>query len=281
VLGFPRRWILVAAAAAVVLGIAAGLPVVIRGLLSGAQPRVALFNRPAPGGVSANYLPDGTPIWVITHKDGLTEILSGFDTRVAFGIHELLWWCPTSRSLEDPFDGSRYDEHGVKYGGPAPKSLPGWIAIVQGGDALVGPARPVPPIRLGAGLVTEEPPLPQPCVDTDRVTVHTFNGWQIWESPRELLAAAPTGWVLAEGQLQVVGDSVRFCSIGGCDDSAQVGDVSLPPASLAPLTKEWPDRVWMLRVRNRQFTDLTRIIRRPGSDLPIQVILGRQLMSGD
>jgi len=164
----------------------------------------------------------------------------------------------------NPHHGSEYDEYGVKYGGPAPASLAGWDALVNGDRVLVGSARTVPPIPAHVGQI--EPPRWQ-CLDGDPVTFHTFSGWRVW-SPREVVGASPHQWVVIAGQLQRVGDGVLLCSLSGCNDSARVEGVTWPPPTLPPgMQQDWSDPVWLARVRDGEIIDLTRIIR-PANLLP-------------
>ena len=79
--------------------------------------------RPAPGEVRPDHLPDGTPVWVIGHGDGSADVLLGFDSHRPYGLGKMLWWCETANALDNPHHGSKWDEYGVKIGGPAPEGL--------------------------------------------------------------------------------------------------------------------------------------------------------------
>jgi hypothetical protein len=251
---------------AALVAMVVALPAVLRGLITQSRTSSELLDRPLPGQVAAEYLADGTPVWVVTHRDGSTDVVSGFDTHVALGIKKLLWWCPLSRSFENPHHGSAYDEYGVKYSGPAPASLSSWSAISEDGKVAVGDARPAPPIRVRTGGVGDES---RHCTGTDQVTVHTFPGWRIWQSPRGLVAAAHSDWELVAGHLQRIGNQVMLCSLAGCDDVAPVEGVTWPPPVLVgSMEQAYPDLVWLVRVRDGHIVDFTRIIKPQGWTRP-------------
>ena len=50
----------------------------------------------------------------------------GLDTHTPFNIGKVLWWCPTALAFDNPEHGSKYDEYGLKLGGPAPTGLPSY-----------------------------------------------------------------------------------------------------------------------------------------------------------
>jgi hypothetical protein len=69
-------------------------------------------------GASAEFLCDGTPVFVIRHLDGTVSVLGALSRR-AWGIGHLWEWCDSARELDD-IHGSKVDEYGLKRGGPAP-----------------------------------------------------------------------------------------------------------------------------------------------------------------
>jgi len=203
-------------------GPVAGAVAVCCAILALAGPAAAAGNTtlalPAGGGVRADYLADGSPVWVIGQDDGTVSVLTGFDAhRIA--LRNLLWWCETAEMLESPSYGSLYDEHGAKMGGPAPTGLAAYDVTVAGGVIRVG-ALEEPPGR------DEHSDRPMPaddlrCFGLDApVVYHTFDGWAVWDSPSDALAAEPDDWILLEGALVVDGDAVYLCALDGCADRA-------------------------------------------------------------
>ncbi|MEX0834240.1 MAG: hypothetical protein WD276_10285 [Actinomycetota bacterium] len=105
---------------------------------------------PPPGFAEARHLEDAYPIFLITHKDGTVDALSGISTSPSRGIGSLVSWCPGSRTFEDPRHGSVYDEYGFPLVGYASRPLgrfevipvadsEGWVQI---GSAVPAPSNP-------------------------------------------------------------------------------------------------------------------------------------------
>jgi hypothetical protein len=237
-----RQWILLAGGLALASLVVGGLMIVRR------APPVTL-DIPRAGEARADYLPDGSPVWVIGHEDGSVDVFSAISTHVASGLAKLTWWCPKSRSLEDPFHGSIWSEFGVKTYGPAPYDLTRWTATVQGAKVLLGDEKTG--VRSGGGVPQE-----RPCTTADDVTFHTFKDWHEWNSPSELLAAHPDGWALLAGGLASPSDgSVMMCSVGGCDDA-----VVLDGVGRGAMLGRFPDELFILKVRDGKITNPTRVI---------------------
>jgi hypothetical protein len=92
---------------------------------SGVQPISGsdVLQVPSVGGVVAANLPDGRPVFVVHHEDGPVSVVDAFSTHVTYGIGKLAGWCSSSRTFEDPFHGSKWDEFGDYALGPAPTGL--------------------------------------------------------------------------------------------------------------------------------------------------------------
>ena len=220
--------------------------------------------RPAPGEVRPDYLSDGTPVWVIGHEDGSVDVLSGFDTHRPYNIGKVLWWCPSARGFENPEHGSRYDEFGLRIGGPAPTGLPAYEIEVSGSRVAVGDLQGAPPpdARHAGPAELER----EWCTDPgDAVVFHTFDGWRIWDSPTEAVAAAPEGWILLSGGLAIVDGQVALCALSGCGDSVQAANVPEPDrgGETGPLF----GARFIARVRDGALTDLTRVLPAPAQPL--------------
>ena len=244
--------------AALVIGLLVVLAAGVLGtnLLRADEPEIVL-RRPAVGEMRPDYLPDGTPVWVMGHADGRVDVLSGFDTHIPFNLGKLLWWCPSAQALENPQHGSTWDEFGIRIGGPAPAGLSSWEVTVRGGQVHLGAAQAAPP--LDAPHFGPEEFERTWCVDPgDPVVFHTFDGWQVWESPTAAIEAAPEGWILLEGGLATVAGRVRVCSTTGCDDSAVAANVEVAPPNM-PFGPLGEGR-FIARVRDGVLVDVTRVV---------------------
>jgi hypothetical protein len=168
--------------------------------------------------VRADYLADGTPVWVIGHEDGTISVLTGFDAHQT-PLRNLLWWCETAEILENPSYGWMYDEQGAKMFGAAPTGLAAYDVTVAGGVIQVGALNGPPGLDEPSERPT--PTVDMRCSGWDApVVVHTFDGWSVWDSPSEALAAQPDEWILLEGALVVDADAVYLCALDGCADRA-------------------------------------------------------------
>lgn len=227
-------------------------------LLIPREPEVepVVVDRPSPGEVRPDYLPDGTPIWVVGHDNGDVSVLSGFDTHIPFGLNKLLWWCEKADGFENPEHGSKYDEYGLKIGGPAPHGLRSYELNDDGRITLGRFRGGMPPDTPHSG-----PPVQNRTWCTgfdDGTTWHTFTGWETWDSPTAAVEAQPTGWILLSGQLVAVAGEVRFCSLAGCEDSVHVTNVTMPPnpdMEFGPFEGER----FIARVSEGGLDDLTRV----------------------
>jgi hypothetical protein len=215
--------------------------------------------RPGRGEVRPDHLADGTPVFAVGHVDGTVSVVSAFDTHVPAHLGKLNWWCPSAVAFENPSHGSKWDERGVKIGGPAPVGLQTWEVTVQGGRVFLGDAQP------GAPIGTQ--PIGPPEVDRDwcvppegLVIYHDFPGWLVWDSPADAVRQAPDDWILLEGELVALpGEAgVHLCALGDCDDSALAANVERPPANIlfGPLG---PGR-FMAHVRDGVLVDVTRVV---------------------
>lgn len=212
--------------AAVLIGAVAVVLLVLRPWEAPFDPIV--LDRPAVGEVRPDYLPDGTPVWVIGHDNGDVSVLSGFDAHTPFGLNKMLWWCERADALDNPHHGSKYDEYGLRIGGPAPQGLATYAVVTSGARISVGALRDGAPAgtpHSGPHEVDREW-----CLGLDDGTSwHTFEGWRTWDSPTAAVGARPSGWILLSGALVGVAGEVRLCALAGCEDSVHVTNVGMPP----------------------------------------------------
>lgn len=252
------KWLGLGLAGAVAIGVVVAGVLAVTSLLRGPGPEVATgtLHLPMPGEVRPDYLEDGTPVWVIGHADGTVSVLSGFDTHQPFGIGKVLWWCPTAAAFENPEHGSKYDEYGLKIGGPAPAGLPAYEARVSGDQVIVGERGSPPSVDVPH---TGPPEIERDwCMAAGEGRFHRFDGWEAFDSPTAAVEAAPQGWILLNAELAQGDDGVVLCARSGCADAVRVANVETPPPAMefGPFFGER----WIARVRDGALTDVTRVL---------------------
>ena len=130
---------------------------------------------------------------------------------------------------------SKWEEYGVRIGGPAPAGLASWDVNVQSSRVFLGAPRPAPPRDARVfGPPEHERDWCLPAEDP--VVFHTFDGWKIWDSPTAAVESAPDDWILLEGELIADREEghVRLCGLAGCADSAIAANVEMPPPDMDP-----------------------------------------------
>lgn len=253
----PARPSLFALSASLLL--CGGLAVAL--FLTLAPPADSVLSLPAPGETRADYLGDGTPVFVVRHADGTVSVISAFSGHVP-SVAKLDWWCPATRQFEDPFHGSRWDEWGSRLSGPSPRDLATMpirsvasdnsTVNVERGDLLGPPGAPG-----DAGALVEL------CTKDDSVS-HAFNGWPIL-APAEI--GGHQGWVLVLGTLiQGPGSEARLCPSGvasiRCPDGADVQVTTSRPSPHVVLSESMESGagvVWLARVRGNSLVDVAAI----------------------
>ena len=247
----PRSRVTAAIVAFAIFGLAAGL--LWRSFAeSGSQPAGSnQITVPPRGETSAVFLDDGRPVFVVHHRDGTVSVVDAFSTHRAWGVEELNVWCPTTREFVEVAHEAHFDEYGTltPESGPAGRGGVATFAFsVETSDAAGDPAS----IRIGQiqepttpgrnSLETRPPFCPSDGTDPDQATdlvsvtggnsgdsgmvlAHQCDDDQIWGSPAEAVAAAPTGWVAIRSTLHVDPDGfVQLCA-QVVDDECQGGVV--------------------------------------------------------
>lgn len=85
-------------------------------------------------GASAEFLGDGSPVWVVRHNDGSVSVL-GAVSRLVGGVGFLAEWCERSSGFED-LHGVVFDEYGTYASGPGQAGLVVYDFIAAGPDKL-------------------------------------------------------------------------------------------------------------------------------------------------
>ena len=102
------RWIMAAVLALAVAG------------CSESDAGLGVLSVPAVDDTEAAELADGHPVFVVHDPDSGVHVLEAVSTHIP-GQH--MAWCPTSRTIEDLFHGSKWDSQGRYWAGPAPRDL--------------------------------------------------------------------------------------------------------------------------------------------------------------
>ena len=251
----------------VLVAIGIGAVTVIAAVIRGeAVEPLGTLELPAPGEVRPDYLADGTPVWIVRHDDGDVDVLSGFDTHRPSNIGKILWWCERAKAFENPEHGSRYDEFGLKIGGPAPTGLPAYTVSVEGNRAVVGALQAAPPPdapHSGAADFDR-----QWCNDPEHARIfHTFEDWEAWDSPTAAAQAAPDGWILLQGELALRGGAVVVCGARGCADDSVVAANIDPTDAEREFGPLFGDR-FIAQVHDGVLTGVTRVMPSNADDPP-------------
>ncbi len=189
---------------------------------------------PPRGETSAVFLDDGRPVFVVHHLDGTVSVVDGFSSHRAWGVEELTVWCPSTREFVEAAHEARFDEYGGFASPPAPGGVatfafqvagtdpvgdPNLIVVGEMSDGTLGggnsgPDRP--PLCPSGGVVGDAHLIEVTggnSGETGTVLGHSLRGRQVWSSPVEAVAAAPTGWVAIQGTMLVGSDGfVQLCT---------------------------------------------------------------------
>jgi hypothetical protein len=228
---------------------------------------------PPRGQAAAVFLEDGNPAFVVTHEDGSVSVVDAFSSHAPWGIEYLVWWCPSGGWFEDPFHGSKYDEHGTYRDGPGPSSLgvfrtdvvePGRLRV-RSGTAYVAPrpgqidSSPPPLGGKNPGVLTPSPfepvnPRGPYCTTADEAVFHRISSDDV--TSLDAIMDAPDGWTALEGTLVLEADQpVRMCA----DDQMKCVPLAVPFIAeqvrrfLEPGTVDFhkiklPGPLWMARI---------------------------------
>ena len=193
---------------------------------------------PPRGEVSAVFLGDGRPVFVVHHEDGTVSVVDAFSSHRAWGVEELNVWCPTTREFVEVAHEAHFDEFGTLTPGSGPAGRGGVAtfafevvtsdAVGDPGSVRVGQIQE--PTTPGRNSGEGRPPFcPSDGTDqgqatdliavtgaytgeTGMVVAHQIDDDQIWDSPAEAVASAPTGWVAIRSTLHVDRDGfVQLC----------------------------------------------------------------------
>jgi hypothetical protein len=230
------------------------------GTRPGGQEREPTLPAPPRGEAIAGVTERGIPFLAVRHDDGTLTAFEAVSTHLGRGnVRRLLGWCASSRTFDDPFHGSRFDEFGHYLMGPAPTGLVRLRVETVTENPLtfrLGEPRPAiprdePAVHVDGPFCTdlEKTPLLSPVVASGGVT------------PAELAASEPpirgTRWAV-EGTLVLSPDGeARLCASyvdGICESGAPVQ--GLTPWDANELVVEG---TWFVLVRDGYLDDPIRV----------------------
>jgi hypothetical protein len=261
----PRSRMLVAVLALAIAG--AGIFLALRAfVLPPGQPAALsglsgsdVVDVPERGETAPAFLADGHPVFVVHREDGTVGVVDAFSTHRPWGVEELVGWCPSSRTFDEPEHGAKFNEYGHYLAGPAAADLARYEVERMGNRVRVGWAI-VPTTRSENPRVGFQGEL---CAETGApVTLHQMPGSVVFASPAEAVQAGPEGWIALRGVLVVRrGESALLCTFedGSCTSPAVVEGID---------SEEWLDFLdrsqvtidseWIARVEGDHLASLTR-----------------------
>ena len=225
---------------------------------------LGVLDVPPLGQVAPANLADGRPVFVVHQVDGTAEVIDGYSTHVPYGIAKLVAWCSTSRTFDDVFHGSKWNDGGTYLMGPAPTGLATYQSTMQ------------PDGRLWVGARIPPSPRPSPrakvesgrfCTTEANLVYPTILG-SVSDDPAGVVASAPDGWVAVRGSLihggstgaelcSRLAESNHVCTRGAPVEGLDVhGLFGQHPRSLISQT-------FVVRVRDGSVVDLT-LVPQPG-----------------
>ena len=129
---------------------------------------LGVLSVPAAGDTEAAELDDGHPVFVVHDPDSGVHVLEAVSTHL---VDQHMAWCPTSRTIDDLFHGSRWDTQGRYVAGPAPKDLGRYEFDIQpDGERLVvlSYVEPAPRSESSSGMAGPT------CFETENYEKHPF-----------------------------------------------------------------------------------------------------------
>jgi nitrite reductase/ring-hydroxylating ferredoxin subunit len=228
--------------------------------------RGTILALPARGGIAAEFLSDGIPVFVVHAEDGDVTVVDARDPHDV-GVQLLVGWCATAGWFEGGAFGSRFLPDGRWISGPAPSDLATFETEVDGQSVQVGVRRDT------AGRSGGEPPgLAGPTCEQDppwvddgpRGTMLMHHGEDATVPVGEAARRPPGSTVLVAGHLETGGDAEPVL----CEPAAQApycrtGGVAVQVDS--PAFSDDPDVAsgfagrFLVRVTEDGFRDVTVI----------------------
>jgi hypothetical protein len=230
---------------------------------------------PPRGEAQAFFLPDGEPVFVVHHRDGLVVAVDALSPHRDWGIEQVVAWCPSKHYFVAWPDGSFFDRSGSwKTGRPAVPGLDSVAFEVLTRDASGAPetlrlGRVGAPWGAGHGNITSRPPVPAAACgladgDYSQIVTHSIDGSKVWPSPAAAARADTADWMAVEGTLLVSPDgSARLCSeVDGntCRNGARVlgvgGRELFHKLQVEPTSPYAQPHTWLVRADDGAFVEI-------------------------
>ncbi len=258
------------AASALALVVAtAGVVLAVRALgpTRGPQPAASsalsgsdVVDVPLRGETAPAFLADGHPVFVVHHEDDTVSVVDAFSTHRPWGVEELIGWCPSSRTFDEPEHGAKFNEYGQYLAGPASADLAYYEIHSTGRQVEVGSAV-VPTTRSENPRVGFQGTL---CEGTGApLTLHRIPRSAVFDSPAEAVQAGPEGWIALRGVLLVrAGEPALLCATGeegSCTSPAMVKGIDSEGwLDFLGRSQVTIDSKWIARVEGDHLINLTR-----------------------
>lgn len=182
---------------------------------------VGLLDVPPLGQVAPGNLDDGRPVFVVHRDDATVEVIDAFSSHVPWGLAKLNVWCPSSRTFDDVFHGSKWNQDGAYLLGPGPTGLVTYETTLEKdghvlvGSAIAGAPRDAPRTSKVMGAF---------CQTAATAMFPTLS--PAMDSPAAAVQAAPDTWVTVRGSLiQYAKNGAELCNIGARRRSTCTGGV--------------------------------------------------------
>lgn len=192
---------------------------------------------PERDSVSAEWLPDGTPVFVVHDRSGNVHVVQA---KGQYGIADVgVSWCQRNRSFYAEWTGTRFRPNGQWAGGPDPAGLITYQhEVTQTGQVRVGAPRERAPRGSHVGSGGNRCELEDGSLDR---TVAVDHGW--WDQPTmgpvEVREARTEGMVLVRGILVEQTDGTAWlCEELAAIEPPSCGDEGLRLAEQRE-PKEW------------------------------------------
>jgi hypothetical protein len=227
----------------------------------GARAGLGVLDVPPLGQVAPANLADGRPVFVVHQDDGTVEVIDGYSTHVPWGLAKLVAWCSTSRTFDDVFHGARWSESGTYISGPAPTGLATYQSTIQpDGRLLVGSRIPPASRPSPGGEVQSDGPFCMTSANLEYPTMPT----NVSDSPADVVASAPDGWVAVRGSLNRGSSTgAELCTFLARGNAECAHGAPVEGIDVHGLFDRDPGAVvsgtFITRVENGSLVDLTRV----------------------
>lgn len=182
---------------------------------------------PPVGSTAPEFLPDGTPVFVVHPAEGDVHVVEAISTHTPYDLSKPVGWCASSGGFEDWVHGSKWDATGRRRDGPTPLGLTTYPTLgVEGSLVRVSLDRqedelerqlPFMPRPTYTGGVCEEVAFEGALGTPGTNVAHDFG--ELAEVPDLAAAAEREGeWVRVErARVELRATGAELCDLAGCE----------------------------------------------------------------